>query len=651
MAARPTVTLVSVDTGRPPGVTENDVWLLNEGNHSRLAEVLGAHPLVEQRGDVLGDEVAACSFAVWAPNARAVSVIGDWNGWRPGADQLRAHGSSGVWQGIADGARPGHAYKFHLDTPVGQLEKADPVAFAAEQAPATASVIADLAYAWSDDEWMARRRATLALDAPVSIYELHLGSWRHAEHEHRSLNYREVAEPLADHCLALGFTHVELLPLMEHPFYGSWGYQTTGYFAPTSRFGSPQDLMYLIDHLHQRGVGVIFDWVPSHFPSDAHALAEFDGTHLYEHEDPRLGFHPDWESLIFNYDRHEVRSFLLSSACHWLDRFHVDGLRVDAVASMLYLDYSRKAGEWLPNEHGGNENLGALRFLKRLNEVVYERFPDVQTIAEESTAWPMVSRPTSMGGLGFGMKWDMGWMHDTLEYFVEDPVHRRFHHDELTFRMVYAFTENYVLPLSHDEVVHGKGSLLAKMPGDAWQQFANLRALFGWMTAMPGKKLLFMGAELAQPTEWNHDHELPWHLLGDPAHAGIQRWVADLNALYAREPGLHRGDCVPEGFAWVDAADAPASVLSVLRRDPTGSGRDVLVVANLTPVPRHGYRMGVSVGGRWVELANSDGEPYGGTGVGNLGGVDASPDPMHGFEQSVVLTLPPLAVLFFAPEG
>jgi len=651
MGARQVVTLVSVHTGRAPGMTENDLWLLNEGNHSRLGEVLGAHPLVEQHGEVRGDEVVACSFGVWAPNARAVSVIGDWNGWRPGVDVLRGHGASGVWEGIAAEARPGDAYKFHLQTPNGVFEKADPVAFSAEQAPATASVVADLAYTWSDDEWMGRRAGTVALDAPISIYELHLGSWRHADDEHRSLNYREVAEPLADHMLALGFTHVELLPLMEHPFYGSWGYQTTGYFAPTSRFGSPQDLMYLIDHLHQRGIGVIFDWVPSHFPSDDHALARFDGTHLYEHEDPRLGFHPDWESLIFNYDRHEVRSFLLSSACHWLDRFHVDGLRVDAVASMLYLDYSRNDGEWIPNEHGGNENLGALRFLKRLNEVVYERFPDVQTIAEESTAWPMVSRPTSMGGLGFGLKWDMGWMHDTLEYFGEDPVHRRYHHDELTFRMVYAFTENYVLPLSHDEVVHGKGSLLARMPGDAWQQFANLRGLYGWMTAMPGKKLLFMGAELAQPSEWNHDHALPWHLLRDPAHAGIERWVAELNALYAREPGLHRGDCVPEGFSWVDASDTAASVLSLLRHDPSGQGRDVLAVANLTPVPRHGYRIGVPTGGRWVEVANSDGEAYGGTGVGNAAPLEASDEPMHGRAFSLELTLPPLGVLFAVPDA
>ena len=652
--------LVPLGGGRDPRLTGDDVWLLNEGSHSRLYEVLGAHPLVGGHAAGGADvAVHGTSFGVWAPNASAVSVIGDWNGWRPGVDVLHPQGGSGVWQAVVDGAGVGDRYKYHLETASGPLEKADPVAFAAEQAPATASVVADVRHRWEDDEWMATRGARNAIDAPMSVYEVHLGSWRHVAGEHRSLSYREVADPLADHVLAMGFTHVELLPVMEHPFYGSWGYQCTGYFAPTSRFGSPSDLMAMIDRLHQRGVGVLLDWVPSHFPSDAHALARFDGSALYEHEDPRLGYHPDWGSLIFNYDRHEVRSFLLSSACWWLDRFHADGLRVDAVASMLYLDYSRAEGEWIPNEHGGNENLGALRFLKRLNEVVYERFPDVQTVAEESTAWPMVSRPTSMGGLGFGLKWDMGWMHDTLRYLANEPIHRRWHHDELTFRMVYAFTESYVLPLSHDEVVHGKGSLLGKMPGDRWQRFANLRALYGWMYGMPGKKLLFMGAELAQDTEWDHDSALPWHLLDQPDHEGVRRWLADLNELHRREPALHERDCEPAGFEWVDAADVDASVLSFLRwpaRDDQGrplaeDGRPVLVVANLTPVPRDAYRIGVPQGGRWEELANGDATAYGGSGVGNLGGVVAEERPEHGRPWSVALTLPPLSVVFLAPAA
>ncbi|MGZ4682079.1 MAG: 1,4-alpha-glucan branching protein GlgB, partial [Acidimicrobiales bacterium] len=455
----------------PPFVSRDDLWLFNEGAHTRLYERLGAQ-LVP----------AGVVFGVWAPNAERVSVIGDFNGWTPGEHPLEAQGSSGIWQGLVGGLGPGTAYKFHIESRIGgySVDKADPFAAWAEPPPRTASVVWDLGHHWHDGDWMATRAAANALDGPMAIYEVHLGSWRHAEGEHRSLNYREIAEPLARYVAETGYTHVELLPVMEHPFYGSWGYQTTGYFAPTSRFGTPDDFMELVDVLHQAGVGVILDWVPSHFPSDEHGLGYFDGTHLYEHADPRLGFHPDWKSLIFNYDRFEVRSFLLSSAHSWLDRYHVDGIRVDAVASMLYLDYSRKEGEWLPNEHGGNENLGALRFLKKLNETVYGDFPDVQMFAEESTAWPMVSRPTDIGGLGFGLKWDMGWMHDTLDYFKKDPVHRRYAQDELTFRMVYAFTENFTLPLSHDEVVHGKGSLLAKMPGDRWQKFANLRALYGY---------------------------------------------------------------------------------------------------------------------------------------------------------------------------
>jgi 1,4-alpha-glucan branching enzyme len=631
----------------------DDLWLFNEGAHTRLHDRLGAHPGTDDAGR------EGCWFAVWAPNARRVSVVGDANGWEPDAAPLEAQGSSGIWGGFVVGMGHGDRYKFHIVSRANgyTVDKADPVAFHAEMPPRTASVVWDIGgYRWGDDEWMATRGPRNALDAPMAIYELHVGSWRHAADEHRSLNYRELAPVLADYVVEQGFTHVELLPVMEHPFYGSWGYQTTGYFAPTARFGNPQDLMFLVDTLHQAGIGVILDWVPSHFPTDLHGLAFFDGTHLYEHADPRKGHHPDWNSAIFNYDRFEVRSFLLSSAHFWLERYHVDGLRVDAVASMLYLDYSRQEGEWIPNEHGGNENLGALRFLKKLNESVYADFPDVQTIAEESTAWPMVSRPTEYGGLGFGLKWDMGWMHDTLAYLEREPVHRRYHQGELTFRMVYAFTENFCLPLSHDEVVHGKGSLLGKMPGDHWQRLANLRALYGYQYGQPGKKLLFMGAELAQDTEWNHDRPLPWELLERPDHRGVQAWVRHLNHLHRREPALHEADCVPEGFEWVDASDAAASVLSWLRRprrheDGTRAGRDVLVVCNLTPVPRSGYRVGVPHGGRWEELANSDALEFGGSGMGNLGAVEAEEVASHGHPVSISLTLPPLGVLMFAPTG
>jgi 1,4-alpha-glucan branching enzyme len=631
----------------------DDLWLFNEGAHTRLHEHLGAHPGLDDAGR------PGCWFGVWAPNARSVSVVGDVNGWDPNRSPLEAQGGSGIWTGFVPGMAHGDRYKFHIVSWVDgyTVDKADPLAFHAEMPPRTASIVWDLdGHEWGDADWMATRGPRNALDAPMAVYELHVGSWRHVDGEHRSLNYRELAPVLAHYVVEQGFTHVELLPLMEHPFYGSWGYQTTGYFAPTSRFGTPQDLMFLVDTLHQAGVGVILDWVPSHFPTDEHGLGYFDGTHLYEHADPRKGHHPDWDSAIFNYDRFEVRSFLLSSAHYWLERYHVDGLRVDAVASMLYLDYSRRAGEWIPNEHGGNENLGALRFLKKLNETVYADFPDVQTIAEESTAWPMVSRPTEYGGLGFGLKWDMGWMHDTLSYFEQDPVHRRYHQGELTFRMVYAFTENFCLPLSHDEVVHGKGSLLGKMPGDHWQRLANLRALYGYQYGQPGKKLLFMGAELAQDTEWNHDHPLPWSLLDRADHRGIQAWVRHLNELHRAEPALHEDDVTPAGFEWVDASDTGASVLSWLRHprdDGRGApgGRPVLVVCNLTPVPRSGYRIGVPRGGVWDELANSDAVEFGGSGMGNLGRVQAQELAAHGRAWSLSLTLPPLGVLMFAPEG
>jgi 1,4-alpha-glucan branching enzyme len=625
---------------RPSLLGEQDLYLFNEGSHVRLADKLGAHPTPD-----------GCHFAVWAPNAERVSVIGDWNGWVAGADPLHPVASSGIWEGFARAARPGAIYKYHLVGRGGVAvgDRADPLAFRSEVPPRTGSIVWDLAYTWGDEAWMRDRRSRNGGSAPISIYEVHLGSWaRVSEESGRPLTYRELAPRLADHVERCGFTHVELLPVMEHPFYGSWGYQTTGYFCPTARYGTPQDFMYLIDHLHQRGIGVLLDWVPSHFPADPFALAMFDGTHLYEHADPRQGYHPDWGTLIFNYGRHEVRSFLISSALFWLDRYHADGLRVDAVASMLYLDYSRRDGEWIPNRYGGRENLEAIDFLRRLNAEVYGAHPDVQMIAEESTAWPMVSRPAYLGGLGFGMKWDMGWMHDTLEYFRHDPIHRRYHHDALTFRGLYMFTENFVLPLSHDEVVHGKGSLLGRMPGDDWQRLANLRLLYGWMFGQPGKKLLFMGGEFGQWHEWDHDSSLDWHLLQYDRHAGVLRWVADLNRFYRSEPALHALDFEPSGFSWVDANDAEQSVVSFLRwaRD-----RHVLCAFNFTPVPRHGYRLGVPRGGRWREALNGDATVYGGSGQGNLGGVDAEPRPWHGRPWSVAVTLPPLAAIFLVSEA
>jgi len=626
-------------------LSDDDIFLFNEGTHLRLYDKLGAHP--GQQGGKDG-----VYFAVWAPDARAVSVIGDFNGWSRGANKLSPRASSGIWEGFIAGMRQGEVYKYHIVSRHGgyTVDKADPYAFYAELPPKTASKVWELEYGWGDGEWMSKRRERQALSQPVSIYELHLGSWRHVtEGGERSLTYREVAQPLSEYVKWLGFTHVEFLPLMEHPFYGSWGYQTTGYFAPTSRYGTPQDLMYLIDFLHQEGIGVILDWVPSHFPADEHGLAYFDGTHLYEHGDPQKGFHPDWGSLIFNYGRNEVRAFLLSSACFWLDKYHADGLRVDAVASMLYLDYSRKAGEWTPNQYGGRENLEALEFLRRLNVDTHREFEGVLMVAEESTAWPMVSKPTYLGGLGFGLKWDMGWMHDTLQYMSLEPVHRRYHHSELTFRMVYGYTENFVLPLSHDEVVHGKGSMIGKMPGDEWQKFANLRLLYAYMTSQPGKKLLFMGDEFAQWGEWNHDTSLEWHLTAFDRHSGMQRLVRDLNALYASEPALHEGDCEPFGFQWIDGGDAERSVLTMLRRakDPDDV---VLIACNFTPVARQNYRVGVPFAGRWRELLNTDAEVYGGGGQGDFGGVEASPVQYQGQRWSVMLTLPPLGAVFLKPE-
>ncbi|HEU5002664.1 MAG TPA: 1,4-alpha-glucan branching protein GlgB [Actinomycetota bacterium] len=622
-------------------LTADDVYLFNEGTHSRLQDHMGAHEVT------FGGE-RGTAFAVWAPNAEGVWVTGDFNGWSKTSHPLEARENSGIWEGFIPGVRRGAVYKYHVASRYAmyRADKADPFALCAEVPPRTASMVWDLDYTWGDAAWMAGRGRLNALDAPQSIYEVHIGSWmRVPEEGSRPLTYRELAPRLCEYVERMGFTHVEFLPVMEHPFFGSWGYQTTGYFAPTSRYGTPQDFMHLIDTLHQHGIGVILDWVPSHFPTDEHGLGFFDGTHLFEHSDPRKGFHPDWNSFIFNYGRNEVRSFLTSSAMHWLSTYHADGLRVDAVASMLYLDYSRKAGEWIPNEHGGRENLEALGFLRKLNETVYRAEPSVQTTAEESTAWPMVSKPTYVGGLGFGFKWDMGWMHDTLSYMSLDPIHRRFHHNLLTFRMLYAYAENYVLPLSHDEITHGKGSLLGKMPGDEQQRFANLRALFGYMWAEAGKKLLFMGGEIAQWNEWYHETSIDWHLLAYGPHAGVQRWVRDLNQAYRSEPALYELDCDPAGFEWVDANDTEASVISLLRK--SRSGDTVLVVCNFTPVDRSDYEVGVPVGGWWREILNSNAADYGGTGLGNAGGVASAPVSVHGRPHSLRLTLPGLSCLYF----
>ena len=589
-------------------LSDDDLHLWNEGTHYRLYEKLGSH-----RVD------GGVQFAVWAPNADSVSVLGDWNGWDPATNPLSPRGVSGIWEGFVEDVERGAAYKYRVGNGRFIGEKADPFAVHTETPPRTASKVWDLGYEWGDGEWMENRAGHNTLDAPMSVYEMHLGSWRRGQGG-RHLTYVELAEQLPAYLVELGFTHVELMPVMEHPFYGSWGYQTTGYFAPTSRYGTPQDFMTLIDSLHRAGIGVILDWVPSHFPTDGHGLGLFDGTHLYEHADPKKGFHPDWDTYIFNYGRAEVPAFLISNALFWLDRYHADGLRVDAVASMLYLDYSRRKGQWIPNRHGGRENLEAIAFIRRLNEVVYQEYPAVQTIAEESTSWPLVSRPTFLGGLGFGLKWDMGWMHDTLVYLSREPVHRSFHHHELTFRAVYAFSENFMLPISHDEVVYGKRALLEKFPGDDWQKFATLRLLLAYMWSQPGKKLLFMGSEIAQRSEWSHDDQLDWALLDVPPHRGIENLVTDLNRVYAEEPALHELDCDPEGFEWAVPNDAANSVVAYFRR--SSGGEALLVAVNLTPVPRHAYRIGVPGPGRWVEILNTDAEPYGGTGQGNLGGVE-----------------------------
>ena len=584
-------------------------------------------------------------FAVWAPNAREVSVITDGNGWTAGRDWLDSS-DNGVWHGVIKGVLPGTRYKYAIRTQSGHLlEKTDPVAFYHEMRPQTASIVWSLRdFQWHDQDWLTKRDQTNWLKAPVSMYEVHLASWRRPHDGRTFFNYRELAHALADYVLEVGYTHVQLMPITEHPFDGSWGYQTTGYFAPTARFGSPHDFQYFVNHMHQHGIGVLIDWVPGHFPTDVHGLAMFDGTCLYEHSDPRLGYHPDWNTLIFNYGRREVTEFLISSARFWCDVYHIDGLRVDAVASMLHLDYSRPAGEWIPNEHGGRENLEAVQFLKDMNVSLHGEFPGILTIAEESTSWPLVSRPGYDGGLGFSMKWDMGWMNDSLKYFQRDPIHRTHHHHDLTFRSMYAFTENFVLPLSHDEVVHGKSSLISKMPGDPWQKFANLRLLLGMQFTTPGKPLLFMGGEIAQWLEWNHDTQLDWALLQQDRHSGIQKFVRDLNRVRREQPALHELDHEPHGFSWINADDTQNCVFSWVRRGKSAE-EQVIVVMNMTPVPQYKYRIGVPIAGHWGEILNSDARWYGGTDVGNAGGVDTKAIPSHGHPQSVSLTLPPLGML------
>ncbi len=624
-------------------LTDHDVYLFKQGNHFKLYEKLGSHVLtVEGASGTL--------FAVWAPNAESVSVIGDFNGWDKKSHSLSVRrDNTGIWEGFIPGIGHGALYKYHIISRHRQYqaEKGDPFAVHWETPPRTSSIVWQLDHSWSDAAWMKDRHAKNALSAPWSVYELHIGSWRRIpEQNNRSLTYQELAEYLPEYLKDTGFTHVEFMPVMEHPFGGSWGYQVTGYFAPSSRYGTPQDFMHLIECLHQEGIGVILDWVPSHFPGDEHGLVYFDGTHLYEHEDPKKGFHPEWTSHIFNYGRYEVRNFLVSNALFWLDRYHADGLRIDAVASMLYLDYARKDGEWIPNQYGGRENIDAIDFLRSLNREVYRAFPDVQTIAEESTSWPMVSRPAHIGGLGFGMKWNMGWMHDTLDYISEDPIFRKYHHNNITFSIWYAFFENFMLPLSHDEVVYGKGALAGKMPGSGLQKMANLRLLFGYLYTHPGKKLLFMGCELGQWAEWNHESSVEWHLLQYQSHHGVWQWVRDLNRLYRSEPALHELDFENAGFEWVDFSDQDSSVISYLRKGKAG-GDEMLVVFNFTPVARLNYRVGVPGSGFWREVLNSDAGDYGGNGYGNFGGCNASDERCHGKSHSLLITIPPLGMVAF----
>lgn len=623
-------------------LTELDIYLFKQGSHFRLYEKLGSHVITV-------DGVKGVRFAVWAPNASAVSVIGDFNHWDATLNALHLRDDdSGIWEGFIADVTTGATYKYRIVSRDGKIaDKGDPFALCWEMPPLTASRVWELDYVWNDAAWMTQRKEKNRLNAPCSIYEVHLGSWRRVpEEDNRSLTYREMAEWLPRYIAELNFTHVEFMPLTEHPFYGSWGYETTGYFAATARYGTPQDFMFLVDALHQQGIGVILDWVPAHFPDDAHGLAHFDGTYLFEHADPRQGYQPDWHSFLFNYGRHEVRSFLTSSALFWLDKYHIDGLRIDAVSSILYLDFGRKDGEWIPNQNGGRENQDAVTFLRNLNEAVYREYPDTQTFAEESTAWPMVSRPVSGGGLGFGLKWNMGWMHDTLRYFSEDPINRKYHHAQLIFSIWYAFSENFVLPFSHDEVVHGKGSLIGKMPGDEWQQFANLRLLYGYMWGHPGKKLLFMGCEFGQKREWQHDESLEWGVLQYPLHAGLRRWVEDLNRFYRSEPALYQQDFSRDGFQWMDCNYAEKSVVSFVRRGYNPEDT-LLVVCNFTPVLRENYLVGVPSGGYWHEVLNSDTELYGGSGEGNYGGVEAGPVTAGEMYHSLMLRLPPLGVLFF----
>ncbi|HEX7675061.1 MAG TPA: 1,4-alpha-glucan branching protein GlgB [Bdellovibrio sp.] len=620
-------------------LTPEELYLFNEGRYHRAYEKMGAH--FAQLGGKKG-----VWFSVWAPNVKRVSAVGDFNGWDTEKGLLEPLENSGIWSAFIPGAKKGQTYKFRMETLSGHyVEKADPFSFWSEDPPRTASKISDINYSWKDKEWMQTRKDRQAASQAISIYEVHLGSWRRNPSEgNRSLTYRELAEELPAYVKEMKFTHVEMMPVMEHPFYGSWGYQTTSYFSPSGRYGSPEDFMFLVDRLHQEGIGVILDWVPSHFPADDFALANFTGGPLFEHADPRLGFHPEWKSLIFNYGRREVRSFLISSAMYWLDRFHVDGIRVDAVASMLYLDYSRKPGEWVPNMYGGHENLEAVHFLKELNESVYKAYPDIHMIAEESTAWPKVSAPTFAGGLGFDMKWDMGWMHDTFQYFQKDPVYRKYHQNDLTFRSLYAFSENFVLSISHDEVVYGKGSVLNKMSGDEWQKFANLRVLYAYMFALPGKKLLFMGSEFAQGSEWNHDSSLDWHLLQYPSHRGISFLVRYLNHIYRNESALHELDFSADGFEWLDAQDSDHSIISFYRKNK--KGEEVLCAFNMTPVPQYGYHLGVNTSGFWKEILSTDATDYGGSGMGNMGGVEAESIPTHNRKYSLRLTLPPLGAVF-----